>query len=319
MEHEVHVPMSVGPVQAALAEQTRVARCVPGLQLDAAPDEDGDGTVAGRLRFRVAGSTITYRGTLALTRTDDGLNVVGDAEEARGDGVVRLRLTVRPQPVEGDGDATALHFAGTLKRGDGRIADVATGTATAAAKRLLDRFAAALADSIREEPPAAGAAGAGQPEPAPEPEPGPEPELGAPDDDAPVVPTIPGPDTGEDTAPAPDSDSDQDEPAGIFAAEIPPPSLDPLSDQDAEDDADEDGEDADADASPATAEAAHARRTMIGRSAEEVDHAPPRGRYAPEPASGMAAGAGPLRWAAPAAAVVVAGAVVVARALRKRG
>ncbi|MFJ4939926.1 MULTISPECIES: SRPBCC domain-containing protein [Streptomyces] len=66
------------------------------------------------------------------------------------------------------------------------------------------------------------------------------------------------------------------------------------------------------------AEAAHARRTMIGRSAEEVDHAPPRGRYAPVPAPQTVASRATLRWAAPAAAVVLASAIVVGRALRKR-
>ncbi|MFF0014663.1 SRPBCC domain-containing protein [Streptomyces sp. NPDC005374] len=66
------------------------------------------------------------------------------------------------------------------------------------------------------------------------------------------------------------------------------------------------------------AEAAHARRTMIGRSAEEVDHAPPRGRYAPVPAPQTVAASATLRWAAPAAAVVLASAIVVGRVLRKR-
>ena len=89
---------------------------------------------------------------------------------------------------------------------------------------------------------------------------------------------------------------------------MPPPSLDPLADEEF---AIEVGE-------PMPAEAAHARRTMIGRSAEEVDHAPPRGRYAPVPApSGGNAGA-TLRWVAPAAALALASAVVVGRALRRR-
>lgn len=66
------------------------------------------------------------------------------------------------------------------------------------------------------------------------------------------------------------------------------------------------------------AEAAHARRTMIGRSAEEVDHAPPRGRYAPVPAPQTVSPNAALRWAAPAAALVLASAIVVGRALRKR-
>ncbi len=75
---------------------------------------------------------------------------------------------------------------------------------------------------------------------------------------------------------------------------------------------DEDGEDED------VAEAAHARRTMIGRSAEEVDHAPPRGRYAPVPAPQTVAPPAPLRWAAPAAALALASAIVAVRALRRR-
>ncbi|MEU3146603.1 SRPBCC domain-containing protein [Streptomyces sp. NPDC006999] len=77
--------------------------------------------------------------------------------------------------------------------------------------------------------------------------------------------------------------------------------------------------DADADADEdAVAEAAHARRTMIGRSAEEVDHAPPRGRYAPVPGPQTVSAVAPLRWAAPAAALAVASAIVAVRALRRR-
>ncbi|MFD0445486.1 hypothetical protein ACFQ10_28460 [Streptomyces indonesiensis] len=66
------------------------------------------------------------------------------------------------------------------------------------------------------------------------------------------------------------------------------------------------------------AEAAHARRTMIGRSTEEVDHAPPRGRYAPVPAPETVSTSATLRWAAPAAAVVLASVVVVGRRVLRR-
>jgi hypothetical protein len=57
---------------------------------------------------------------------------------------------------------------------------------------------------------------------------------------------------------------------------------------------------------------------MIGRSAEEVDHAPPRGRYAPVPAPQTVTPVSTLRWAAPAAAAVVVSAIVAARMLRRR-
>ncbi|MGW4200124.1 SRPBCC domain-containing protein [Streptomyces sp. NPDC004726] len=93
-------------------------------------------------------------------------------------------------------------------------------------------------------------------------------------------------------------------------------------DADGEDDVDEDEDDelggfGDIPDEP-PAEAAHARRTMIGRSAEEVDHAPPRGRYAPTPAPDAATAGLPLRWIAPAAALALASAVVLGRALRRR-
>ncbi|MEI5098714.1 SRPBCC family protein [Streptomyces sp. PmtG] len=88
----------------------------------------------------------------------------------------------------------------------------------------------------------------------------------------------------------------------VFQAEVPPPGLDPEGFR-------EEG---------VPAEAAHARRTMIGRSAEEVDHAPPRGRYAPVPAPEALASGAALRWAAPAAALAVASVIVVSRALRRR-
>ncbi|MFF4398153.1 SRPBCC family protein [Streptomyces sp. NPDC001480] len=121
----------------------------------------------------------------------------------------------------------------------------------------------------------------------PEPEPGAQPEA---------------PDTAEDS---------------VHDTEIPPPSLAPPADDGLglEDTAGTEGY-GEPDEPPA--EAAHARRTMIGRSAEEVDHAPPRGRYAPVPAPQAVAVNSTLRWAAPAAALVLASAIVVGRALRRR-
>ncbi|MEU0967272.1 SRPBCC domain-containing protein [Streptomyces sp. NPDC005917] len=95
-----------------------------------------------------------------------------------------------------------------------------------------------------------------------------------------------------------------DQTVPIFEAEVPPPSLasEPVEEPLPE----------------IFAEAAHARRTMIGRSAEEVDHAPPRGRYAPVPVPQTVAASSALRWAAPAAALALASAIVVTRALRRR-
>ncbi|MBW3705900.1 carbon monoxide dehydrogenase, partial [Streptomyces griseus] len=92
----------------------------------------------------------------------------------------------------------------------------------------------------------------------------------------------------------------------VFDSPVPPPSIDPVA-----------GVEFSVPDEP-PAEAAHARRTMIGRSAEEVDHAPPRGRYAPVPSPEAGGASTTLRWVAPAAALALASAVVLGRALRRR-
>ncbi|MGK5548587.1 SRPBCC domain-containing protein, partial [Streptomyces sp. URMC 127] len=253
----------------ARAPPARVARCVPGLQQDSA-DASGE-AVDGRLRLRIGGSTITYRGRLRLTEREGAYELSGEGTEVRGTGTVTLSLRGLLTSAPGGARLTC---AGTVATG-GRLAEFDEKTTEATARRLLDRFAAALVEELREDA---------------------EEEAG---------------------------DGPRLEGGSVFDTAVPPSSLDPsagddladdLADDDLADDLDED----DVDDEP-PAEAAHARRTMIGRSAEEVDHAPPRGRYAPVPAPEAAsATATALRWAAPAAAVALASAVVVGRVLRRR-
>ncbi|MEU5051958.1 SRPBCC domain-containing protein [Streptomyces sp. NPDC021096] len=250
MEHEVFVPFPVGAVRRVLSDPARVARCVPGLQQDAS----SGAALTGRLRVRIGGSTITYRGALRLTERDGSYELSGEGTEARGTGTVTLALSALPEEMPG---GTRLSCLGTVS-GAGRLAEFDAKTAESAARRLLDRFGAALAEELRE--------------------------------DEAAVPLA--------------------EPAAPVAAHA----------ADAADEADDDSEAFEDDAldDEPPAEAAHARRTMIGRSAEEVDHAPPRGRYAPVPAPETTSGTAVLRWAAPAAAIALAGAVVVTRALRRK-
>ena len=361
MEHEVHVPFPIGSVRAALAEAERGLRCVPGLTWEPADGSSPSGTavagvpadvgahdevaVRGRLRVRIGGSTITYRGTLRLSAEQQGFAIEAEGAEARGDGSAQLLLTVVPRAVpddgpaaEGDADtapdsATVLAFSSTVS-GEGRLVEFEEKQLKAAGRRLLDRFATALADSLAADPPA--------------------------DHNDPVIPGIPGIPAPESQDASADDPSDhttgdgatdevagptavQDEQSGlsVFETEIPPPSLDPEADDDADSDAHADT-DADVDLGVADdggegealadlsaqaeipapgappAEAAHARRTMIGRSAEEVDHAPPRGRYAPVPPPEPTSSGATLRWAAPAAALAVASVVVISRVVRRR-
>ncbi|GAA4677259.1 SRPBCC domain-containing protein [Streptomyces chumphonensis] len=306
MEHEVYVPFPVGSVRAALAEAERVARCVPGVQLDAVDGQaDADGTVSGRLRIRIGGSTITYRGALTVSVREDGFRVRGEGDEARGQGSVRAEVTLTPRAVgdgQGDAEGTVLVCAGSV-RSKGRLNEAEAKQRAAAGRRLLERFAEALAQSLAADPPTDDnqrvIPGIPAPESATGPVPGPSPERGAPTEPEPGAP-----------------ESGEAEPgASVFETEVPPPSPDPSADEESERTAPAGGRRA---GESAPAEAAHARRTMIGRSAEEVDHAPPRGRYAPVPAPETVGATAALRWAAPAAALAVASAVLVGRVLRRR-
>ncbi|ALC29039.1 SRPBCC domain-containing protein [Streptomyces sp. CFMR 7] len=378
------VPVPVPALRRTLGDPARVARCVPGIQQDA----DGSASpLAGRLKFRAGGHTITYRGELKLSgpgaaegADGDRFTVTGEGVEARGAGAVKLALTVSLTATDG---GTTLTYGGTAS-GDGRLAELEEGAALAAAQRLLDRFTQQLVTetlAVREgedpapgsaedvsaeglagdvEPPADGREGegagagagtgsaaepgsaAGADEPAEPAEPaesgsgsdaGTGPVAGADDSAGAAETSEPGESAGALGVPepgkpvessaadeatgtpegadlpesaAPGEPAEAAESASVFDSPVPPPSLDPVA-----------GVEFTVPDEP-PAEAAHARRTMIGRSAEEVDHAPPRGRYAPVPSPDAGGASTTLRWVAPAAALALASAVVLSRALRRR-
>ncbi|MFB7977239.1 SRPBCC family protein [Streptomyces vinaceus] len=293
MEHQVFVPVPADDLRAVLRDPARVARCVPGLQQDA---DAASGPVSGRLKLRVGGHTVTYRGALTVTERDQNrFTVAGEGAEIRGSGAVKLVLGLLLTPA---GDGTRLEFTAEGSA-DGRAAAFPPEATATAVRRLLDRAAEQLA---------ALAAPAGEP----------------------VTDVIAEAEEAEGAADGEDGEDGgvtDEVTASVFDTEVPPPSLEPFMDGDFEglpelDRIGEIGDIGDVDefaaAAQPPAEAAHARRTMIGRSAEEVDHAPPRGRYAPVPAPASSGAGANLRWIAPAAALALASAVVVGRALRRR-
>ncbi|MFJ5291515.1 SRPBCC family protein [Streptomyces sp. NPDC088348] len=314
MEHEVFVPVPAESVRRVLADPARVARCVPGLQQDA---DSTEGPLAGRLKVRIDGHTITYRGTVRIAERDGGYEVDGEGTEARGPGSVKLSLKLSVADAGTDaGTGTALRCTGTAQATGGRLADLSPEAVLAAARRLLDRFGDRVGAEAQAETQAGAQPGAQketQPDALPDGQSA-EPAGGKPADPSPADPAAADQAPAERPAETGDSetgdsgpgDSSDEAGASVFDAEVPPPSLDPVSDAGF------------TSAGDPPVEAAHARRTMIGRSAEEVDHAPPRGRYAPVPAPSSSTAGATLRWAAPAAALALASAVVVGRALRRR-
>ncbi|MFJ4904123.1 SRPBCC family protein [Streptomyces sp. NPDC093249] len=378
MEHEVFVPVPAEVLRATLTDPDRVVRCVPGLQRDADAEA---GPLTGRLKVRVGGNTITYRGALRIVERDGAITYEGQGTEVRGKGSAELSLTVVLTPAA---EGTGLSFTGALTA-TGRLADAAAETRSTAGTRLLDRFVEAVTDlaaetvAAAEEPgarpeagdaggPGTGAAAAGRPSAGGEgvPREGTAHGDGGPagaderadheghGHDATGREGVDHEGAGRDAAgrkgaeadgtgrggtgqdgtdhEGADRDAADDEGFGrdggeadivddgaeesgqgsVFDVSVPPSSLDPLLGEDF------DGTPLEFPAPQPAAEAAHARRTMIGRSAEEVDHAPPRGRYAPVPAPEANSAGATLRWIAPAAVLALASAVVVGRALRRR-
>ncbi|MFJ4407287.1 CoxG family protein [Streptomyces sp. NPDC088910] len=369
MEHEVFVPVSPTRIGHALRSPARVTASLPGWQPDASGAADGadgadgsapEGGAAGRLRLRVGGSTITYRGTVRVTGASSPFAAEASGTEVRGTGTVKATLEIVVAEATHPEPGALLIFRGAAQA-EGRLASYEPDVVEAAVRRLLDRFSADLAAHAPEEDPApdpassdvtveetivpvveAGAASERPDEPGA--------EAGAADAVAEEAADTAGDtadtadDTAEDAADTPagdprittesdtsdthtaadEADSDEDaEPAEPEADVVddlgepaPPSDLDDFELVEVEVEVPESAAALDDLVPPA--EAAHARRTMIGRSAEEVDHAPPRGRYAPVPAPDATSAAATLRWAAPAAAALVASAVVVGRVLRRR-
>ncbi|MHA6761147.1 CoxG family protein [Streptacidiphilus sp. PAMC 29251] len=325
MEHEVLVPLPPQAVRRSLRRPDVLARCLPGFVPTPATeqepgDQQGHGLplLAGRLKLRVGSSSITYRGELRLLETDSATASPEElvfgirAVQSVGDGEVSgtLRVTGSAEGSHG----TRIVFRSELG-GKGRIEELQPQALLLASQRLLDRFCAALAvdPDIAEGPV----------------------DLGDPIDPEDAVDPVDPADLADladltdlgDLADLSDlSDltdlGDTDE-SGLFLIEEP-------SSFNAAAALNEPWPDA-----PAN------RRSIVGRSAEEVDHAPPSGRYGPALPPRSARSRAAARWGSPerrmgeppsaeaehsllpwvvgGGVALLGGAVILVRGLRRRG
>jgi carbon monoxide dehydrogenase subunit G len=327
MEHEVLVPLSPHTVRRSLRRPELLARCLPGF----APDEPTDAAgsdestaaasttapgpadrplLAGRLKLRIGNSSITYRGTLRLSSAadPDELLLVVSAEQSVGAGGVSGTVRVGALPGEADGSCRIVFDCSVS--GLGRIAELAPQSVELAARRLLDRFCATLVVELDAHAPDG-------------------PRLFEDLDGLPELPELPElTELGEFSGLSDLSElselselSDLDAPELFLIEESVTSDGTPGPDE------------------PWADEPPH-RRSIVGRSAEEVDHAPPRGRYGPAVPPRSARSRAAARWGAPerrmgeppsadgdssrtpwlvgGGVAVVGGIVLLARALRKR-
>ncbi|WP_380277519.1 hypothetical protein [Kitasatospora purpeofusca] len=355
MEHEVVVPMPAGQVRQALQDPALLARSVPGLSTEpAAVGGGGAEEIGGRLKLRIGTSTITYKGVLSLIEGREGvLTAFAEGQEARGTG--EATATVRISVAEGAGEGTAVvRFTGDLSA-TGRLTEFDDETLAAAGRRLLDRFAAALTSP--DDATEADVESDGESEDDADAEGGRDGAAGEATGEEATVVFLESRQEDREDEPGDDLDDDLSDLIAFSDADAERFGL-PLGNADADDDDVEEPAEAEEPAAAAEQEVSAelpaelpfgyeqepvlggpVRRSIVGRSAEEVDHAPPRGPYAPALPARSARARAATRWGGDAGGIVVpgtggrsavpwviagggvallGGAVVLVRALRRR-
>ncbi|MEU8247055.1 SRPBCC family protein [Nonomuraea sp. NPDC048916] len=152
-EHEFTVPVPIEQAWAVLLDVERVAPCLPGASLDTVEGDE----FTGRMKVKVGPITVTYRGSARFEDVDKDahtLTIQASGKEARGAGTAAATVKATLSPADG---STAV-VVETSFNVTGRPAQFGRGVMTEVGGKLIDRFAADLADLLAEpahEPPAA--------------------------------------------------------------------------------------------------------------------------------------------------------------------
>ena len=157
LENRFTVPVPKADAWKVLLDVERIAPCMPGATLTGHAGDTFDGTV----KVKVGPINLTYGGTAKFLSLDEAAGVAvieGAAKETRGTGTAKAIVTMRLVDQGGTTDVevdTDLNVTGKpASFGRGVLADVSS--------KLVDQFAACLAEEIRS--------GGVAPEPATAPE-----------------------------------------------------------------------------------------------------------------------------------------------------
>lgn len=145
LEQEFTIPTEVSRAWEVLLDVSRIAPCFPGATLTSF---DGD-TVAGAVKVKLGPVLLNYKGTARFTERDDAAHrVVIDAAgtDTKGNGTARAQVTATLHE-SGPGQTTCTLVTDLAITG--RPAQFGRGMIVEIGNKILDRFAANLADSIR--------------------------------------------------------------------------------------------------------------------------------------------------------------------------
>ncbi|MEV0201281.1 SRPBCC family protein [Nonomuraea sp. NPDC050691] len=145
-EHEFTVPVPVEQAWAVLLDVERVAPCLPGATLDVFEGDE----FTGRMKVKVGPITVTYRGSARFEDVDKDahtLTIKGAGKEARGAGTASATVKARLTPAGGGTTTVAVE---TSFQVTGRPAQFGRGVMAEVGQKLIDRFAANLAELLTE-------------------------------------------------------------------------------------------------------------------------------------------------------------------------
>src|SRR5689334_2393670 len=145
MDHSFTVPVSPDRAWDVLLDVERIAPCMPGATVD---EFDGE-VVTGRIKVKVGPVSLTYRGTAKFTERDaDAKHILLEAsgKETRGAGTASATVQAGLEP-EPSGDSTQVTMHTTMNV-TGRPAQFGRGVMVEVGGKLVDQFAANLAQLI---------------------------------------------------------------------------------------------------------------------------------------------------------------------------
>src|SRR6516225_7780490 len=151
MDHSFTVPVPPDRAWDVLLDVQRIAPCMPGASVE---DFDGE-VVTGRIKVKVGPVSLTYKGTAKFTERDSEAKVIvleASGKETRGAGTASATVRATLEPESG-GEATKASMHTTMNV-TGRPAQFGRGVMVEVGGKLVEQFAANLAQLIAGDSPA---------------------------------------------------------------------------------------------------------------------------------------------------------------------
>ena len=148
LENRFTVPVPVEEAWSVLLDVERIAPCMPGATLTKFDGDDFEGTV----KVKVGPINLTYGGKASFVSKDDATHVAvidGSGKETRGTGTAKALITCR---LIDRGDTTDVEVDTDLNV-TGKPAQFGRGVLADVSGKLVDQFAACLAEELRSGAP----------------------------------------------------------------------------------------------------------------------------------------------------------------------